>query len=609
MGASLNVIQRKRVLTTFPVLRLTLGALALWLRSILLPCQALTIVTPPSFIPATNSPLAGVLQVTTDVESRVAVSVDDGVGVWERRFFDYSTTHSIPLYGFKPGRTNSIIVTVFDRNRTSTTADIAPVFITDRTPDTFPNLELIQAEPSAMEPGYTLFEIDAVSADYAAIVDSGGELVWYNTLPAGFDIRQLADGNLFMPWVTNFVEFNLLGQIVGSWDAPVLPIDVHDGVPTEHGTILYLNDAIKSVPNFPSSVTASNSPTSTANVLYQGVVEISVTNASLLNTWSPIDVLDPVRISYLFTMASDGLTNSGWDTEHSNAVLEDPVDDSLIVSMRNQNAVVKISRTTGQLKWILGPHENWGPQWQPYLLTPVGSPFAWQYGQHAPILTPQGTLVLYDDGNYRASPFETQIPNDQNYSRAVEYRIDETTMEVSQVWEYGSTNSGQWFFTPYQGNAEPEPATGNILINFPAVAYVDGGTPSLRYPSATMARFQEVTHDLTPTVVFDLAVTLLDKPASSSKSCSVYRAHRIPDLYAHPAAAIMDLTVDYVDAVAVLQFSGDDARTYTIQSSTNLADWQALGMAVEDELKSGNFYFQDTPTVDSQHRYYRVVTN
>ena len=153
---------------------------------------------------------------------------------------------------------------------------------------------------------------------------------------------------------------------------------------TGHGSILYLQDALESVTNFPTSATNPDAPLTTANVLYQNVIEISATNAAVLNTWTPINVLDPARISYLFGLAADGLPELGWDTEHSNAVIEDPSDDSLIVSMRDQNAVLKFARATGQLQWIFGPPENWGAQWLPYLLTPVGTPFAWQYGHMHP---------------------------------------------------------------------------------------------------------------------------------------------------------------------------------------------------------------------------------
>ena len=56
-------------------------------------------------------------------------------------------------------------------------------------------------------------------------------------------------------------------------------------------------------------------------------------------------MLDPRRITYL-----GGKIGTVWDSEHANAVIEDPRDDSLIVSMRAQNAVIKFSRATGQLE-------------------------------------------------------------------------------------------------------------------------------------------------------------------------------------------------------------------------------------------------------------------
>ena len=314
-------------------------------------------------------------------------------------------------------------------------------------------------------------------------------------------------------------------------------------------------------------------------------------------------MLDPLRISYL-----GGMIGTVWDSEHANAVIEDPRDDSLIVSLRAQNAVIKFYRATGQLKWILGPHENWGAPWQPYLLNPVGTPFLWQYGQHAPVLTPQGNLLLFDNGNFRASPFATSVPDTANYSRAVEYQINEDTMEVSQVWDYGRTNVAQRLYVDHEGNAEPELQTGNVLIDFASVKYINGVAPSSYGPSAYVVRLTEVTHDETPGIVFDLELTEFDNPLSPFKGCTAYRVHRIPDLYAHPAVPVADLSVTYESGAPRLEFSADDTRTYLIQASTNLVDWLAIGVALEDKQQSGDFYFEDEESSELPARYYRIVT-
>ena len=583
------------------VLSLTAAFLAVSICS-----QAVTISSGPSFAQATNAPLAGVLQLTTDAETRVSVSVNDGTNVWERHFYDYATNHSVPLFGFKPARTNQITVAVCDRHRNQATNAQPLEFITSPLPTNFPNIVVLHSEPARMEPGYTLFNLLLRNGVYwyVTIVDSSGEVVWYSVAPSTADVRQLDNGNLFMPWKTNFVEVNLLGQTVNSWVVPTsLPINLHDGVPTGHGTILYLSDAVHSLTNYPTSMTVSNAPRKTASVKYQRVVEISTTNAALLHTWVPENVLDPWRITYAIVYSG-----GSWDAEHSNAVIEDPRDDSLIVSMRHQNAVIKFSRATGALIWILGPHENWGPAWQPYLLTPVGTPFFWQYAQHAPIITPQGTLIMQDNGNHRASPFDPQVSDANNYSRAVEYSINEQTMEVSQVWDYGRTNVADRLYTGRNGIAEPLPKTGNVLNNFGAVSYINGVAPSSYGPNAVMCRITEVTHDAVPEIVFDLAISLYANTNVTYKDCSVYRARRIPDLYAHPAKPVADLSVTYTNGTSRLEFSADDARAYLVEASTNLFDWEALGLAVEDDPQSGEFSFEDVQPGESKPRYYRVIT-
>lgn len=566
---------------------------------------AVTILSGPSFTPATNAPLAGTLSLTTDADSRVSVSVDDGTGAWMRNFYDFGTHHTVPLLGFKPGRTNLLNVTVYDKYRNSASAADPLTVITAPLPSDFPHSVLYTNQPDKMEPGYTLFRIANKNTKhgYLTVVDNAGEVVWYSGVPSTADVRQLDNGDLFIPLVTNFVEIDMLGNTINSWNVPTnLTINLHDGVPTPHGTILYLSDASQLETNFPTSATDPYAPRENSYVLYNKVVEISATNSALLNTWSPIDVLDPRRLTYL---TFDINTPQGWDIQHANALIEDPSDDTIIVSLRDQNAVVKFYRSSGELKWILGPPANWGPEFQQYLLTPVGAPFEWQYGQHAPILTPQGTLLVYDDGNYRASPFDPPLADQNNYSRAVEYDINEQTMEVSQVWDYGRTNA-EPLYTDRVGNADRLPQTGNVLVTFGYVVYVNGLRPSSMSPSASMVRIKEVTHDVNPEVLFDLAYFDFDNTAGTYQGYSGYRSHRIADLYAHPAKPVLDLAVSYNQGTAKLLFSADETRTYTVESSTDLASWQELGTASQDG-QVGNYSFEDSGATEFDARYYRVV--
>jgi len=555
----------------------------------------ITIVSGPTFTPATNAPLAGLLKLTTDVDSRLSVRVSDGANTWERDFYHFARIHSVPLLGFRPDRTNQIVVTVYDKYRNAYTAPQPLTFVTAPLPTNFPPWTVLTDKPSDMEPGYMLFEVGG----YLTIMDNSGEVVWYAPDPSSgdFDVRQLDNGDLFLQQpapTNNFLWMNMLGETVRTLAAPAeYPVNVHEGVVTGHGTIMYLSDIGQDVSNFPSSDVISNAPLlSVTNVDNNPVVEISAANGALLNAWSPLDILDPTRVTYLTYGEYSGSTY-GVDNEHANAIIDDTNDNSIIVSLRDQNAVFKFSRSTGQLKWILGPHELWGANWQPYLLTPVGTPFGWNYGQHAPELTPQGTLLVYDDDNYQASPFDPPIADQSNYSGAVEYAINETNMTVSEIWNSARQTNQDRLYTPFVGRVQWLPKTRNILVDYGAITYVDG-KPA---PGELAVRIEEYTHDPIPQVLFDVSF--------GGETC--YRAYQISDLYPHTAEPVTDLAVRGENHARFLEFSADPARHYFIQASTDMKHWQIIGPAAR-EGSTGNFDFEDLNANQFKSRFYRVVT-
>ena len=597
-----------RIIVTFSVLASIIG---------LSPnSNAVTILSGPAFTPAANAPLAGVLQLTTDVDSRISVRVSDGTNLWERDFYDFGTVHSETLLGFKPGRTNLIFVTVYDKYRNAYTAPESLNFVTAPLPSNpmFPTSVVLTNQPSLMEPGYTLCIVENIAAGryYITIMDNNGEVVWYRLAgnAGDIDIKQLGNGDLFMPQqspANSFIEINMLGCTVRTWTPPGgFPVDGHDGFPTDHGTILYLTNTNRVVPNFPMT-TASYAPLNTATVDDTLIGEFSATNCALLNMWSLIDMLDPTRITYN-TYVSPG--PDGVDNEHANALIEDTNDNSIIVSVRNQNAVVKFSRM-GQLKWILGPPENWqtnfqGANLQQYLLTPVGTPFAWNYAEHSLMLTPQDTLLTYDNGNYRANPHDPAMLDQSNYSRGVEFSINETNMTVSQVWDTTQAG-GDRLYTPIFGKTQWLPKTSDVLVTYGDITYINGVHPSTNAPNASMARIIEYTHDPVPQVVFDLSFFDYNNTSFNYRGYCVYRALRIPDLYAHPANAVTDMVLIGGGEKAHLEFSADPAFTYEIQASTDLINWTTIGTAVQEE-GTGDYDFDDLSAGQFTARFYRVVT-
>jgi len=234
-------------------------------------CPGVTIQSGPVVTLSSNAPLAAVLRLTTDVNTRVSVFVDDGVSPWDRHFYSYETNHAIPLLGFKAGRTNMITVTLHDRLRNIVTTPSVKI-VTAALPRTFPKITVLESKPERMEPGYTLCRIITAGfgTDYLTIFDNAGEVVWYDGNSSGgqsIDVRQLENGDLFYPGPTSFVELSMLGAIMRTWPVPPsFPIDAHEGLFTDHGTILYLNVSAVTMTNVPTSTTDPNAPKTTAFV-------------------------------------------------------------------------------------------------------------------------------------------------------------------------------------------------------------------------------------------------------------------------------------------------------------------------------------------------------
>ena len=131
------------------------------------------------------------------------------------------------------------------------------------------------------------------------------------------------------------------------------------------------------------------------------------------------------------------------------------------MSLRHQDAQVKVDRT-GAARWILGPHGGWNEPWRDRLLQPQGD-LEWPYHGHGVEVTPAGTILLFDNGNNRALPFDEPMPSEDSYSRAVEYAVDEEALTVRQAWAYPGPDA-EPFYSSFLSDADWLPRTGNVLI-------------------------------------------------------------------------------------------------------------------------------------------------
>ena len=334
-------------------------------------------------------------------------------------------------------------------------------------------------------------------------------------------------------------EMTPVGEIVGQWYATgkwrdktppegAIPIDIelyHHKVNTfSNGNFLLLGMEIREFKNWPGSETDARAPTETAKVVGDIVLEVAPDGA-VINRWKMLDLLDPYRICY-GSRAAYWVRRGFPDTNdwcHANAAAHDANDDSIIVSLRTQDCIIKFDRGTGELKWILGTHDNWKAPWSDKLMTPVG-PVDWTFHQHDCSITPDGNVLCFDNGNYRATPFNRKTPPEDTYSQVVEFNIDADAMTVRQVWSYAGA-PGNRNYACYQGGAYRLPKTGNTLMSYGGIVTRDGKPHDVAEEGFCRSRLVEVTP--AGEMVFDLWVDGSNE--DPPMPLSVFRAEHFPE--------------------------------------------------------------------------------
>jgi hypothetical protein len=130
--------------------------------------------------------------------------------------------------------------------------------------------------------------------------------------------------------------------------------------------------------------------------------------------WRTWDYL-PITDSYA------DLTTNIVDLIHANALAVDANGD-ILFSMRHLSSIIKIDRQTGNLDWILGGKQN---QFSFINENESNAPNYFSF-QHDIRVLPDGNITLFDNGTQHTP----------QYSRGVEYKLDEQNKTATLVWEY-----------------------------------------------------------------------------------------------------------------------------------------------------------------------------
>ncbi|MFC2947023.1 aryl-sulfate sulfotransferase [Virgibacillus sediminis] len=404
------------------------------------------------------SPLTALILFETDEQSKVTVEVegkDEHTGI-KHTFDEFTKRHQVPVYGLYAGTDNVVTITVTDKDGNKQSNELT--ISTDPLPASIQDIEVKTADPEKMKDGLTF-----TSNMFA--FDVNGDVRWYinsddyqeAAIEEQSSMTRLENGKFLVQtnqlqqpvyYKTGLFEMDLLGKVHNIY---TVNGQHHDAVELPSGNILALAEREHSDTVEDYAVEIHRNSGQIVNEYDLG--EIVHMEDGIANEQYIQETIE--GFSELMPDASEeeikqrAIAFNKKDYLHVNAIFYNEEDHSILFSSRHQDAVVKFDKKTGEVIWILSDPERgeWPEELQDKLLTPVGEDFQWQYGQHAVSQLENGNILLYDNGNGR-----TEDVND-NYSRAVEYKVDKENMTVEQVWSYGEER-GSEDFTPFISDAD-----------------------------------------------------------------------------------------------------------------------------------------------------------
>jgi hypothetical protein len=407
------------------------------------------VVPDPTVAPAPSAAvhLAWVFDLTATAPGDLTLTLD-GAPLATR---PAASSHAVPVLGLRPDTAHTVGWTLRcgDDVRSGSLPLVTPPLGLP-----WPDATVL----TAGDVGLTLIDLQSPGlADYIAVLHADGAPAWVLETNKVVDVRR--DGDTLVA-VERFdvVRWDWLGAELSRHSPDPGPGDIevdtygfhHEVFPVDDGFVA-LSTSSQVIADYPAGYLGD--ATARATVEDPLVVEVA-DDGTVRARWSLLDLLDSTRVGW----GSLDDAELGLDWGHANAVVVHPSGD-LVVSVRHQGAVVRFQRD-GTLVWILGDPGGWQAPWSDVLLAPVGAPFAWPHHQHAPMLHPSGDgrLLVFDNGNYgRVNPYGDLDDGLGNYSRLVEYRVGDGTVE--QTWEYVDTSTGALFASTF-GDAD----------------YVDSGT-------------------------------------------------------------------------------------------------------------------------------------
>ncbi len=497
------------------------------------------------------------MKFSTNKPVTTAIRIKDGE--WERELiYDASNNpeEGLPVIGLVPDRTHELSIFIHDDfGRLTESAEKLAFHSLALPQDTkdFPPIDQVVYKAEEMEPGIILINPRRTRAgdlgfgqDFGLLValNGKGKVVWYYRTDSRIsDFQRLQNGNIiYITQDYRIVEIDWLGNVQASWYATGRPEGQADGIPIEtdaihheidelpSGNLVVLGVEKRSVEDYYTSETDRSAPRKVQEVMGDQIIEFE-RDGTIVWQWNAFDHLDPYRIGY--ETFSGYWSRRGFpetvDWTHGNGLHYSEQDDAFLLSLRYQAAILSIDRTTQDVNWILGEPSGWPDIMENSTMT-LKDDARWFFHQHGTVATPEGTLLVYDNGNYGARPFEPAKPDSTLYSRAVEYKIDPQNRVAEEVWT-SESGSDSTVLSLAMGDVDWLPEKGNVLVSYGMLA-------PAREEQVSWTRVREYSHEQPAEIIAELI--LKDSTVVDPVGWSIFGVEHIPYIiecnfcYAYP---------------------------------------------------------------------------
>ncbi|BDZ30673.1 aryl-sulfate sulfotransferase [Lactiplantibacillus sp. WILCCON 0030] len=402
----------------------------------------------------------------------------------------YGTSHNLTILGLYADYNNTVNLKVTYKDGTTTTKTIH--LKTAKLPTSLASVKInvTKSNKNKMALGtgnskLTFMVRTTISGtnqakNYSFGIDADGAIRWYTTKPTSHIFKQLTNGHLLIwtksknshSYFDELVEMDYTGKVYKTYKFNHKSWGKAKGSKKQNHNQVHHD--VTELPNGDLIATVSDGG---RTYVEDTMIVISHKTGKITKVINMKNLL-PTKFYTQYHATSSSKYMGKRDWFHQNSIYYDKTDDSLIISSRNQNLVMKIDYKTEKIKWILSSKKRsaWPKSYRKYLLKATGK-ISWPGGQHAAIVDPSSLgqknslNVLIFNNNIAVGETKSALKKSSGkYSEGVEYKINEKTKTIKQVSAYGKSLGKANFANIIGSNRYLSAA--NRLIDF---GWLDGG--------------------------------------------------------------------------------------------------------------------------------------